>query len=1446
MLQSRTVGFGQPTSRGFFKKVLGLVLTGLLLSAAASAQQNVSLAWDPESDASVSGYALHYGISSGVYTVRMDVGTNTTATASNLLGGQTYYFAVTAYSDLGSESAPSSEVSYSVPSVGSVTALLTPAGAVSAGAQWQLDGGALENGGVTLTGVPAGSHTVTFTGVSGWVTPASTNVTVNLNQNTGVTGTYTQVGAVQVTINPAGAVGAGAQWRLDGGSLQNSGSTISNVSLGNHTVTFTAVSGWATPASQTVSVSANQTASASGTYAQVGAVQVTINPSGAVSAGAQWQMDGGAAQSSGTTLNGIPVGNHTVTFTTIAGWSAPASQAITVTASQTASVSGTYSQVASLQVSISPTAAVSAGAQWQLDGGPFMGSGTFPNTPVGTHTVTFKSLSGWNTPASQTFNVVASTPGNTVVNIVFGTYSVTETNRPSVSITSPTSGSKTTSANYTVAGTASDKESVTAVYCQLNGASWAPASSANNWSSWTAGVSLVPGTNIVRAYSVDTSGNVSPTNGVSFFYSVGAAASVHTHGKGSLNTNYNGKTLEIGMTYSMTATPSEGFAFSNWTGSVITEKPTVTFMMQSNLTLTANFADTQKPTVTFSSPAAGSQITNANLTVAGKAADNVAVAAVYYQLNGSSLATVTSANNWTNWTQNVTLIPGTNVFCAYAVDTSGNVSTTSTLSVFYVVPALLTVQTNGRGTVNPNENGKSLDIGRNYSMTATASPGFGFAGWTGSIVTNKPTITFMMESGLTYTANFVDTQKPTLTISSPATGLQTSNANLTVVGKASDNVAVAAAYYQLNGSSLTPLTSANNWSNWTANLTLTPGTNIFRAYSVDTSGNVSPTSTLTVFYEVPVQLTVQTNGRGTVSPNDNGKFLYIGRNYSMTATASTGFGFTNWTGSITTNKATITFMMESNLSLTANFVDTQKPTITFSSPATNLQTGNPNLTVIGKASDNVAVAGVSYQFDGAAWTPVTTANNWSDWTASVTLTPGTNSFRAYSVDTTGNFSKTNSLTIVYETAPASLNGLTATVAPTGGIPFALTFGTTGFLQQSTDTNNPSGVGNYTYKKLTASTAQLKVAYTAPPTSTNDGATVLLTFSTTNFGVFADTNGVNSGTISLSRAASFAPASIVGDKLAVVSVTGEKHTVSFGATVFTDMDDSQGGVSSGTYSFTKYCPLGALLKLNGTNKNANYVILVFGNTNQGSFSATEYQNTNTPSVADGGVFGIISQARSGNVPATLSGLDAQVTVNGSIFTLDFGAGTFDQSSADTNLTAGVGTFTYAGLGSNSAQLVLLFAAPPTVTNDNAAVQLSFLSGDFAVFTNQIDSGVTNFGAFVLSAVSNVAPASVAGKTLSVTSDLGVVDIVQFNSDGTFVQVETGSSQPGSSSGTYAFTPAGPSGAMVQLNFTAPAGLAGAAAYFEIIFSDGNSGTFAATDYDNSSDPATTALGSFLLQ
>jgi len=65
--------------------------------------------------------------------------------------------------------------------------------------------------------------------------------------------------------------------------------------------------------------------------------------------------------------------------------------------------------------------------------------------------------------------------------------------------------------------------------------------------------------------------------------------------------------------------------------------------------------------------------------------------------------------------------------------------------------------------------------------------------------------------------------------------------------------------------------------------------------------------------------------------------------------------------------------------------------------------------VAGTTTDNVAVWDVFYQFDGGAWALAHTTNNWTNWTTNVTLTPGSNTVRAYAVDTSGSIS-TNRIT----------------------------------------------------------------------------------------------------------------------------------------------------------------------------------------------------------------------------------------------------------------------------------------------------------------------------------------------------------------------------------------------------------------------------------------------------
>ena len=132
-------------------------------------------------------------------------------------------------------------------------------------------------------------------------------------------------GSLRVTISPQGAVDAGAQWRVDGGEWHGSGET-QKLLVGEHTVEFSDVAGWTKPGNQTVTITEGQTVTLTGAYTATGptgSLGVTISPQGAINAGAQWRVDGGVWHVSGYTQTGLSVGQHTVEFSDIAGWTKP-------------------------------------------------------------------------------------------------------------------------------------------------------------------------------------------------------------------------------------------------------------------------------------------------------------------------------------------------------------------------------------------------------------------------------------------------------------------------------------------------------------------------------------------------------------------------------------------------------------------------------------------------------------------------------------------------------------------------------------------------------------------------------------------------------------------------------------------------------------------------------------------------------------------------------------------------------------------------------------------------------------------------------------------------------------------------------------------------------------------------------------------------------------------
>lgn len=63
----------------------------------------------------LAGYRIHYGVTRDNLSTIIEVGNSTSYQINNLIAGDTYYFAVTAYTTTGVESAYSNEVSKRIP-----------------------------------------------------------------------------------------------------------------------------------------------------------------------------------------------------------------------------------------------------------------------------------------------------------------------------------------------------------------------------------------------------------------------------------------------------------------------------------------------------------------------------------------------------------------------------------------------------------------------------------------------------------------------------------------------------------------------------------------------------------------------------------------------------------------------------------------------------------------------------------------------------------------------------------------------------------------------------------------------------------------------------------------------------------------------------------------------------------------------------------------------------------------------------------------------------------------------------------------------------------------------------------------------------------------------------------------------------------------------------------
>ena len=882
------------------------------------------------------------------------------------------------------------------------------------------------------------------------------------------------------------------------------------------------------------------------------------------------------------------------------------------------------------------------------------------------------SLTGWfafSGSGSGSFGLTAGADGFQV-----GDFTISDTARPTVAITSPTAGQRVSNEVFTVTGHASDNAGVALVVYSLNGLDWIEANSSDNWNTWTADVVLNPGTNVLQAYAMDNSGNFSVTNKVSFYYVVSAPLNISVNNaKNKISPDYRHALLEIGKPVKLTAQPAAGFVFSNWmdgAGNLLTNRPSLSFVMQPGLSFTANFADVAKPSAAILSPRSGQRCSNNVITVTGRAGDNDALAAVYFSVNGADWFSPIVAG--TNWSASAALVPGTNHLAVYAVDATGNVSRTNTVNFQYIPCAILTANAGAGGKVTPPLNGQLVPLGQKVFLLAAPKSGFTFVNWKdadGNVVTNQPALTFLMASNLVFTARFLDTNRPVLTLR------QGDGTNFTgqmrITGRATDNDAVAAVYCNLNGTGWLIANSSATWSNWWADVTLAPGTNWIYLIAADRTGNYSQMRQLKVMFQTaplnlaglklnllpdgtrPMEFTFGARTFGQVSPDVNavsgaGNYTYTrlspssgrlqitytapprvattaAQGYNLNFTAPKVGRFTNDDGSLI---GSLTYAPQSDMTVTSLV---RRTVFYFGSQGDGLSTYYYHGTNYNtRLNDGSQFIGRTLAY--TKYSPVTTLLKQTNASGTLFIFyryTGTN----YGITYTERYSADGSY-ISRDTgyfglgvqqpggnAPASLNGRGLAVSSLGGT-FDLGFLAGTFSQQSFVEGIDTGVGSYTYGLTDTNTASLALTYTAPADVSGGTSSANLTFYAPNLAYILNADNTVSPA-NLWNLGNYAYGSAVGKTLSL--------TNNFNGAVASAQPGNDGKVNisgaltlSANYSVNPYSPSGDLYSLNiwggSFSGNQGWLQLNYSTAANGTYKLTVFDYSNNPLSTEQGMFG----------------------------------------------------------------------------------------------------------------------------------------------------------------------------------------------------------------------------------
>jgi cyclophilin family peptidyl-prolyl cis-trans isomerase len=452
---------------------------------------------------------------------------------------------------------------------------------------------------------------------------------------------------------------------------------------------------------------------------------------------------------------------------------------------------------------------------------------------------------------------------------------------------------------------------------------------------------------------------------------------------------------------------------------------------------------TNPPAFALTFPPANVVFTNGTpVTLQGTAQDQAGLAFVECSLipqNGAygGLPGGGTATGTYNWSADFGLLePGIYNILVAPVDGAGNIGNPSFVEPRMTISAVFT---SGSGTVTatnlPKHTalgdavGANFVFGTNYAFAAHPAPGWFFDFWKiGANVSFNQSLTNRMTTNLVLTANFVTNSVTNgIAFSYPPLGGNTPNGTFSIQGAVgrplTPPVIVTCRLYsytnqQLVGTvrqvTVTNITVTNNWSFPVTNLALGRS-----YYALVMAQDALGQGTVISNYFTPgLLMTVRTigNGRGKVETNYDGHFLAQGQVYSMTAAASAGSRFDNWSDNTQfISSPAYNFRMTPGLTVTATFISNDLPAadvFAFAYPTNGARLTIPTFNLTGTISPAITNPVISYQLFAASQTvtPPGTAvaiipgsnQNTSTWSVGLTnLPPGSYTVVATVFDVTG-------------------------------------------------------------------------------------------------------------------------------------------------------------------------------------------------------------------------------------------------------------------------------------------------------------------------------------------------------------------------------------------------------------------------------------------------------------